>query len=330
MSRLLLLVLPFVLAAAAVPAEPPAPPPVATFSIVACDLEAGEWGVAVQSKFFAVGSVVPWAKAGVGAVATQAYANVAFGPDGLAALGSGKDAAATLVELIRSDPGSAQRQIGLVDAKGRAASFTGGRCQPWAGGRIGPGYAVQGNILAGPKVVEEMERAYLETKGELSVRLLAALRAGQAAGGDKRGRQSAALLVVRENGGYAGGNDRYLDLRVDDHERPIEELGRLLDLFRTRYGGSPMARAFLLHRAGKTEAAIREARRAVRLDPENGGHRYNLACLLALGGHGDEAMKELAAGLERRPELADHAREDPDLEALRGREDYRKLLPEKR
>jgi uncharacterized Ntn-hydrolase superfamily protein len=198
-----------------------------TFSIVARDPATGDLGVAVASKFLAVGSVVPWARAGVGAIATQAYANVRFGPDGLDLLADGLDAGTVLGRLIAADDAAGQRQAGIVDATGGTATHTGEACLPWAGGRTGDGVAAQGNILAGPEVVDAMLRVHAAEGGAFPDQLLAALAAGDAAGGDRRGRQSAALLVVRLGGGYAGGNDRWLDLRVDDHPDPIAELVRL-------------------------------------------------------------------------------------------------------
>jgi uncharacterized Ntn-hydrolase superfamily protein len=206
-----------------------------TFSIVACSTDgpAGrQWGVAVASKFLAVGAVVPGARAGVGAIATQAYANVAYVADGLRLLDSGKSAQQTLDELVGADDEHAQRQAGIVDAAGRAATFTGAECMDWAGGTAAEGVSIQGNILVGPQVVETMHKAWLaaDPKAPLARRLLAALRAGDEAGGDRRGRQSAALLVVTDGGGYGGGNDVYIDLRVDDDPAPVTELERLLDL----------------------------------------------------------------------------------------------------
>ncbi|MGQ9626944.1 MAG: DUF1028 domain-containing protein [Anaerolineae bacterium] len=203
---------------------------VATFSIVACDLEKREWGVAVQSKFLAVGALVPWARAEVGAVATQAWANLSYGPRGLELMAKGKSAREALEALIAEDEGRAKRQVGLVDSKGRAAAFTGEECFPWAGHVVGPNYACQGNILVSEATVEAMARAFEETQGILADRLVAALLAGQAAGGDSRGQQSAALLVVKEKGSYGGYTDRYIDLRVDEHLTPIEELKRILKL----------------------------------------------------------------------------------------------------
>jgi uncharacterized Ntn-hydrolase superfamily protein len=202
-----------------------------TFSIVAADVERGEWGVAVQSKFIAVGAVVPWAEAGVGAVATQALANVGYGPSGLARLKAGEAPEAIVRALTADDPDREKRQVGLVDAKGRAASFTGSECLPWAGHSVGRGYACQGNILYGPEVVRGMSRSFESTPGDLPERLLGALSAGQREGGDRRGMQSAALLVVRAKGGYGRGNDRWIDLRVDDHPSPIEEIQRMLKVY---------------------------------------------------------------------------------------------------
>lgn len=223
-------------------AAPPPPgaaavtdPDVATFSIVAFDPEQREWGVAVQSRFLGVGAVVPWARAGVGAIATQAAANTTWGPEGLALLAAGKNAQATLEALTTADERKDRRQVGIVDKDGNAATFTGEGCNAWAGGRQGKHYCVQGNILAGQAVVDAMAKAFEAATGDLGDRMLAALQQGQAAGGDKRGMQSAALLIVKERGGYAGLNDRYRDLRVDDHERPIDELARIYELHKTTF-----------------------------------------------------------------------------------------------
>src|SRR5260221_2358066 len=201
-----------------------------TFSIVARDPETGELGIAVQSKFLAVGAVVPWAKAGVGAIATQAWANTSYGPRGLELLAYGLPASEVLAQLVEEDTGRADRQVGIVGVKGEAATYTGTHCFPWAGGHVGEHYTCQGNILVGEDTVLAMARTFERTTGLLCDRLVAALAAGQAAGGDSRGQQSAALLVVREGGGYSGFNDRFIDLRVDDHPRPIDELQRILQL----------------------------------------------------------------------------------------------------
>lgn len=208
-------------------ASAPEDPTVGTFSIVAADPRSGEIGVAVQSRIVGVGAVVPWARAGVGAVATQALANVAYGADGLALLEKGESPGRVVAALVEADAGREKRQVGVVSAAGEAANFTGSQCLEWAGGRTGRGYCVQGNILAGEAVVAAMAGAFERTEGELSERLLAALEAGQEAGGDLRGKQSAALLVVREGWGYGGGNDRFRDIRVDDHPDPIAELRRV-------------------------------------------------------------------------------------------------------
>ena len=198
-----------------------------TFSIVAADLEKGDWGVAVASKFPAVGAVVPWARAGIGAVATQSWANTTYGPEGLALMEAGASAHRALERLVDADELKADRQAGFVDAQGQAATFTGETCSDWAGGVTGEGFAAQGNILAGAVVIDQMALVFATTQGDLCDRLLAALIAGDQAGGDRRGRQSAALLVVREGGGYEGGNDRYIDLRVDDHPDAVTEMVRL-------------------------------------------------------------------------------------------------------
>ncbi len=211
---------------------------VSTFSIAAFDPETRSLGVAVQSKFLAVGAVVPWAKAGVGAVATQAMANVNYGPMGLEMMARGASAEETVEALTMADPDREHRQLGVVDASGNAATFTGGECFEWAGGVAGENFVAQGNILVGGETVEAMAEVFEKTAGDLAHRLISALDAGQRAGGDSRGRQSAALLVVREGGGYGGDNDREIDLRVDDHPEPIEELIRLRGLHSLYFGGT--------------------------------------------------------------------------------------------
>jgi uncharacterized Ntn-hydrolase superfamily protein len=218
------------------------PEPVATYSLCACDLAAGRWGVATQSKFLAVGSVVPWAEPGAGAVATQSYANPRYGPDGLALLRQGLSADEVVERLTAADEGRDQRQLGIVDARGRAATFTGSGCHAWAGGRAGAGYAAQGNILVSRATVDALAETFEATEGKpLAERLLAALAAAQAAGGDRRGQQSAALLVVERDGGYAGLSDTLVDLRVDDHPRPVEELQRLYGIHQALFGRTPRA-----------------------------------------------------------------------------------------
>ena len=211
-----------------------------TFSIVGFDSKNAAWGIAVASKFPAAGAVVPWARADAGAVATQSYANTSYGPRGLDLMGSGKSAQETLDTLIAEDDGRDLRQVGLVDAAGRAATFTGKDCFDWAGGLVGDYYCVQGNILVGEHVVRAMAEAFEAGEGELPERLLAALGAGDLAGGDRRGRQSAGLLVVRPQGGYGGFNDRWMDYRVDDHEDPVPRLRDLIELHHLHFEKSPI------------------------------------------------------------------------------------------
>jgi uncharacterized Ntn-hydrolase superfamily protein len=221
-------------------ASRPGAPLVATYSIVACDLEARQWGVAVQSKFLAVGSVVPWAEPEVGAIATQAYANPGYGPNGLTLLRDGLAASEAVERLVAEDEGRDQRQLGIVDANGGGASWTGPDCNEWAGHRTGPGYAAQGNILVGEETVAALASTFEKNpRLPLVQRLIECLTAAQAAGGDRRGQQSASLLVVERNGGYAGLSDVLIDLRVDDHERPIEELRRIYGLHQRLFEVSP-------------------------------------------------------------------------------------------
>jgi uncharacterized Ntn-hydrolase superfamily protein len=217
-----------------------APEPISTYSIVACDLHAGQWGVAVQSKFLAVGSVVPWAEPHVGAIATQSYANPRYGPGGLDLLRAGRSAEETVEALTAADDGRAQRQVGVVDGHGRAATFTGAECHEWAGGRTGDGYAAQGNILVSQETVDALAVTFEGSRGEpLAERLIECLAAAQAAGGDRRGQQSASLLIVQKDGGYAKLSDVVTDLRVDDHDRPIVELRRLYELHHSLFGVTP-------------------------------------------------------------------------------------------
>jgi uncharacterized Ntn-hydrolase superfamily protein len=214
--------------------------PVATYSIVGCDLEAGQWGVGVQSKFLAAGSLVPWAEPGAGAIATQAYANPSYGPDGLELLRAGLSADEVVDQLTSRDEGRGQRQLGVVDAQGRGATYTGAECYDWAGGRTGAGYAAQGNILVSADTVDAMAVAFEHNGGlPLAERLLECLAAAQAAGGDRRGQQAAGLLVVEKDGGYAGLWDVVIDLRVDDHEAPIDELRRLYGIHQQLFGRTP-------------------------------------------------------------------------------------------
>jgi uncharacterized Ntn-hydrolase superfamily protein len=212
---------------------------VATYSIAACDFEAQQWGVATQSKFLAVGSVVPWAEPGVGAIATQAYANPRYGPNGLALLREGLSPEEVVERLTSADDGRGHRQLGVVDHEGRAATYTGAECLEWAGGRIGKCYAAQGNILVSEATVDAIAETFEESSGPLAERLLDCLDAAQAAGGDRRGQQSAALLVVEHNAGYARLADEVVDLRVDEHPRPLDELRRIYGMHQAIFGKTP-------------------------------------------------------------------------------------------
>jgi uncharacterized Ntn-hydrolase superfamily protein len=210
-----------------------------TYSLVACDLQRGEWGVAVQSKFLAVGAGVPWAEPAVGALATQALANLRYGPNGMALLREGACAEEVVRRLTEADKGRDERQLGVVDGNGQAATYTGSACLDWAGGVTGKGYAAQGNILVSEETVTALAETFEASSGALADRLLEALAAAQRAGGDRRGQQSAALLVVRKDGGYMGTSDVLVDLRVDDHEAPIEELERIYGLHELLFGETP-------------------------------------------------------------------------------------------
>ncbi|MEO0249829.1 MAG: DUF1028 domain-containing protein [candidate division WOR-3 bacterium] len=297
-----------------------------TFSIVAFDPTTGDLGVAVASKFLAVGSVVPWAEAGVGAIATQAFGNTTYGPRGLALLKRKLTPEEVIQRLTREDKNREQRQVGIVDAKGRAATYTGKRCIPWAGGLTGKGYAVQGNILTGEEVVKAMAQAFERAKGELAERLLTALKAGEQAGGDSRGKQSAALLVVRKGGGYAGYNDRYVDLRVDDHPNPIPELERLLKL---QLGIRREARAYELYDQKKYKEATKVYEQLLREDPQNAHYHYNYACVLALLGQKARAIHHLRQAFQIDPSLLKIAARDTDLDSVRNEPEFQQLIQTK-
>jgi uncharacterized Ntn-hydrolase superfamily protein len=242
-------------------AAPQAVPRIATYSIVACDLHAGQWGVAVQSKFLAVGSVVPWAEPQVGAIATQSHANPRYGPDGLALLRAGRSAEETIEALTAADDDRALRQVGVVDAEARAATFTGSECHDWAGGRTGDGYAAQGNILVSEDTVDALAVTFEQNGGLLlAERLIECLAAAQAAGGDRRGQQSASLLVVEKDGGYAKLSDVVVDLRVDDHAHPVAELQRLYGLHQALFGVTPQSEWMEVDEALATELRERLAR----------------------------------------------------------------------
>lgn len=249
-----------------------------TFSIVAHDADAGEWGIAVASKVLAVGYVVPWAKAGAGAVATQAYANLDYGVEGLALLAEGLSAPEVLERLRAKDPEAGRRQVAIIDAGGNVAVFTGEETVAWSGHIAGDFYSVQGNILTGEEVLKEMEQAYVAAEGPLARKLLAGLKAGEAAGGDKRGKESAALLVVREGGGYQGKTDRLVDVRVDDHAEPVAELERIYNLWEFRF---LVERYLELGGERDVDAAVDIMRRAVAQHPDDAIIHNDFAWALA-------------------------------------------------
>ena len=310
------------------PAEAPGGPAgdlpvVATFSIVGFDPLTGELGIAVASKFLAVGSVVPWARAGVGAIATQAYANTTYGPEGLDLLASGLSAQQVADSLVKADTGRDQRQLGIVDAQGRSATYTGKTCTSWAGGKAGPNFACQGNILVSQATVDALASTFERTEGELAVRLLEALKAGDAAGGDSRGKESAALLVVKAGGGYSGFNDRYVDLRVDDDPEPIQELSRILSI-QLAYGA--LSRASALREEGQLDLALREAKAAAEMNPSVPEVMYDLACYYALNGMKGEALDALQQALEEAPNFKRMASEDSDLVSLRDEPAFKKMV----
>jgi uncharacterized Ntn-hydrolase superfamily protein len=286
-----------------------------TFSIVAADLETGEVGCAVQSKYFSVGSVVPWAWAGVGAVATQAAGVAVYGRLALEELQRGATPEAALETVLADDPGRETRQLGIVTSDGRAAAFTGRQCLAWAGQRVGPGFAVQGNILAGEAVVDEMAHAYTKTIGTLVERLVAALEAGQAAGGDKRGQQSAALIVERAGGRAESreGIDRVCDLRVEDHAQPIVELRRLIGIWTD---WDAQRRAHVHYERGDAGAAADLLRSAVA-GKDTPMLLYNLACYEALAGRSADALVHLRRAVELDGSYRALAAEDPDFDPIR-------------
>ena len=288
-----------------------------TFSIVAADLQAGEVGCAVQSKYFSVGSVVPWARAGVGAVATQAAGVAVYGVRALEELSRGASPEEALERVLVNDPQRETRQLGVVAADGRAASFTGAQCLEWAGHRTGAGFAVQGNILAGERVVDEMARAFEKTVGSLVERLVAALEAGQAAGGDRRGQQSAAVVVERVGARSESreGVDRICDLRVEDHPEPIAELRRLVCIWSS---WEAMRRANRFAEAGDPGAAA-DAMTAALGGGEDALLLYNLACYESLAGRADDALAHVRRAVELDPGYRELAAADGDFDPIRDR-----------
>jgi uncharacterized Ntn-hydrolase superfamily protein len=286
--------------------------PVNTFSIVGYDPATGELGVAVASKYFAVGSVVPWAKADVGAIATQAWVNADYGIIGLELLEKGMSPGEVVDSLTKADTLSYRRQLGIIDNKGRSSSFTGSGCMNWAGGMTGVNCAAQGNILVSKDVVAKMIEAFENTKAELGAKLLAALLAGDAAGGDSRGRQSAALYVVKKNPGAL--YDREIDIRVDDNPEPFKELARLYHISAAL---THLEKASRLNQQGDLMGAVNEARLSVQAGPELPETYYDLACYLSLAGETEEAMENIATALRIAPSYKSMAAGDSDLTALR-------------
>jgi uncharacterized Ntn-hydrolase superfamily protein len=274
-------------------------------------------------SFWQVGSVVPYAKAGVGAIATQSFANTTFGPKGLELLRKGLTPSQVLKQLLASDKDRELRQVGIVDAKGRAAAFTGKKCLPWAGHIVGKGFAVQGNILAGEQVVKAMAKAFQETQGELAERLMAALEAGEQAGGDARGKQSAAILVVRKGAGYGGFDDRYIDLRVDDHPEPVKELRRILTI---KLAWAQLFEASKWRQKGNIKKAAEILKAAVLRYPDQAVLHYDLACYLALLGEKEDALKALERALQLDAGLKELAKKDDDLKPLRSDPRFEKLV----
>jgi len=316
MRSLLILIL---LAAFSAHAEPI----VATFSIAAADPESGEVGVAVASRFFSVGSVVPFGEGAVGAVATQAYADVSYGPRGLELLARGVTPDEVLTILLRDEPADNGRQVGIVSAEGLSATYTGPGCNSWAGGRAGPNYAVQGNILTGEDVVIAMEKTFLETKGTLADRMYAALMAGHAKGGDSRGKQSAALIVRKPGTGYGGKDDRAIDIRVDDHKEPFKELGRLLDYAQMNYTWNTAWTAF-----GEKDyaTALPPMEHTARLAPDVAEVHYDLAVIRLANEDKEGAISALATAIELNPKLKNQAANDSDMDALRNDERFSDLI----
>ncbi|OGB60268.1 MAG: hypothetical protein A2Y94_02140 [Caldithrix sp. RBG_13_44_9] len=296
---------------------------ISTFSIVGRDSLTDELGVAVASRFFAVGSVVPWAEANVGAVATQSFANTSFGWRGLELLGLGLKPSEAIDLLLRYDDNPAKRQLGMVAADGKSATYTGEECIAWAGGRNGKNYAVQGNILAGEAVVLAMEKTFLETKGTLADRLYAALLAGDKKGGDSRGKQSAALVVVKEGAGYGGYTDLAIDIRVDDHPEPFQELGRLLVIAQVNYSWNE---GWTLFTRQDYAEALPHIERAAKLAPSNAEVLYDLAVIRLAAGRTAEALEALQNALALNPNLKKQASVDKDLDSLQQNVEFQKLI----
>ncbi|NUL83335.1 MAG: DUF1028 domain-containing protein [Armatimonadetes bacterium] len=285
-----------------------------TFSIVAFDPKNGDLGVAVASRVLACASVVPFAEAGVGAIATQSFANTTYGPKGLEMLRNKVNPQDAIKRLTDPDQDKGRRQLAVIDARGRTANFTGDRCLKWCGAASGPNYSCQGNILTGENVVQAMARAFETTEGEIALKMMAALEAGEAAGGDSRGKQSAGMIVMRKKGGYGGFDDKYVDLRVDDHKEPVAELRRLLGM-KLRF--ARMMRGYDELQKKQWDQAIATFQALVNEEPDNGTHWYNLACGQSMAGRRDAALASLKKALQLDPTMMSHANQDSDLDAIR-------------
>lgn len=295
--------------------------PVSTFSIVGCDPAKGELGVAVASKYFAVGSVVPWAKAEVGAVATQAWVNKDYGIKGLELLARGLTPHEIIDSLTASDPSADKRQVGIVDKSGSAATYTGPGCMPWAGGEIGENCAAQGNILGSDSVVSSMVSVFEKTPGTLGDRLLAALLAGEAAGGDSRGKQSAAVYVVRKVEGHQ--YDREIDIRVDDSPEPFKEIKRLYGMAKAL---SFLDEAANHYQNGDLQLAVKAARKSVEYGPDLPETYYDLACYLTLAGEFPDALASIETAIKLEPGFKAMAAGDSDLDGLRSNPEFQELI----
>lgn len=286
--------------------------PVATFSIVGRDALNGDLGIAVQSRFLAVGAVVPWARAGVGAMAVQSFPNPSYGEHGLLMMAGGLNPTVTLTRLTEPDEGRGVRQVGVVDAQGRSACYTGADCIGWAGHLSGDDFAAQGNMLVGERTVAAMAETFQQAKGALAARLMAALGAAQDAGGDARGKQAAALLVVRNKGGFMGLSDRYIDLRVDDHPDPIPELNRLLEIQQTMHLCVDSAK---LAGEGKIDEALAGMQEARARHPQDVNVLYFFARTYMIAGRKDEAQQMLDEACAIHRDVALLASNDPLFQA---------------
>ncbi len=294
-----------------------------TFSIVAFDPATRDLGVAVQSRYFSVGPIVPWAEADVGAIATQSFVNVSYGPKGLQLLKEGLSVDRVIKKLTREDEGREFRQLGIIDAKGNPAAYTGKKCMEWAGSKIGKHYSAQGNILANEKVVQNMGRRFETSKGDLADKLIAALEGGEAAGGDARGRQSAALLVVRKNKGRGGYGDRLIDLRVEDHTDPIAELKRLLNLHRVYYLIDE-AEEMLTHE--DTKNSVSTIKKAIKLSPDSDDAYLDLGIMYMKTGEKQKAIKAFKKAMQINPKMRVVVKQLPKVGLIEASEEFFRKL----